>query len=114
VGLFTNDTPDQPTPPPSQPKRKKTKSTFSRSTQIIQAPKPSTISSVFTNTAQSASYSTPRTLTAAAAQIKVNDKLMTRVSSSNLEFVVLLDQVHGKQKHGNTTTQSVKSSMHLI
>jgi len=73
VGLFTNDTPDQPTPP-SQPKRKRTKSTFSRSTQIIQAPKPSTISSVFTNTAQSASYSTPRTLTAAAAQIKVNDK----------------------------------------
>jgi hypothetical protein len=74
VGLFTNDTPDQPTPPPSQPKRKRTKSTFSRSTQVIQAPKPSTISSVFTNTAQSASYSTPRTLTAAAAQIKVNDK----------------------------------------
>jgi hypothetical protein len=74
VGLFTNDTPDQPTPKPSQPKRKRTKSTFSRSTQIIQAPKPSTISSVFTNTAQAAIYSTPRTLTAAAAQIKVNDK----------------------------------------
>jgi hypothetical protein len=74
VGLFTNDTPDQPTPQPSQPKRKRTKSTFSRSTQIIQAPKPSTISSVFTNTAQAAIYSTPRTLTAAAAQIKVNDK----------------------------------------
>ena len=74
MGLFTNETPDQPTPPPSQPKRKKTKSTFSRSTQIIQAPKPPTISSVFTNTAQSAIYSTPRTLTAAAAQIKVNDK----------------------------------------
>ena len=74
MGLFTNDTPDQPTPPPSQPKRKRTKSTFSRSTQVIQAPKPSTISSVFTNTAQSAIYSTPRTLTAAAAQIKVNDK----------------------------------------
>ena len=73
MGLFTNDTPDQPTPP-SQPKRKRTKSTFSRSTQVIQTPKPSTISSVFTNTAQSASYSTPRTLTAAAAQIKVNDK----------------------------------------
>jgi hypothetical protein len=74
VGLFTNDTPNQPTPPQSKPKRKRTKSTFSRSTQVIQAPKPSTISSVFTNTAQSASYSTPRTLTAAAAQIKVNDK----------------------------------------
>jgi hypothetical protein len=74
VGLFTNDTPDQPIPQPSQPKRKRTKSTFSRSTQIIQAPKPSTISSVFTNTAQAAIYSTPRTLTAAAAQIKVNDK----------------------------------------
>jgi hypothetical protein len=74
VGLFTNDTPEQPASQPSQPKRKRTKSTFSRSTQIIQAPKPSTISSVFTNTAQSAIYSTPRTLTAAAAQIKVNDK----------------------------------------
>ena len=74
MGLFTNDTPEQPASQPSQPKRKRTKSTFSRSTQIIQAPKPSTISSVFTNTAQSAIYSTPRTLTAAAAQIKVNDK----------------------------------------
>ena len=74
MGLFTNDTPDQPASQPSQPKRKRTKSTFSRSTQIIQAPKPSTISSVFTNTAQAAIYSTPRTLTAAAAQIKVNDK----------------------------------------
>ena len=74
MGLFTNDTPEQPASQPSQSKRKRTKSTFSRSTQIIQAPKPSTISSVFTNTAQSAIYSTPRTLTAAAAQIKVNDK----------------------------------------
>ena len=40
----------------------------------MQVAKPSNLSSVFTNTAQSANYSTPRTLTAAAAQIKVNDK----------------------------------------
>jgi hypothetical protein len=57
VGIFTND---EITPPSQESTRKKDT--------------PSTISSVFTNTAQSATYSTPRTLTAAAAQIKINDK----------------------------------------
>jgi hypothetical protein len=57
VGIFTND---EVTPTSPDLNRKKDTS--------------STISSVFTNTAQSATYSTPRTLTAAAAQIKINDK----------------------------------------
>jgi hypothetical protein len=75
VGIFTNNDAVPSSPEPQQPKRKKTRSTFSRSTQILQPPKTTTtISSVFTNTAQSPNYSTPRTLTAAAAQIKINDK----------------------------------------
>ena len=74
MGIFTNNDAPSPSSEPQKTKRKRTKSTFSRSTQIVQLPKPSNISSVFTNTAQSATYSTPRTLTAAAAQIKVNDK----------------------------------------
>jgi hypothetical protein len=57
VGIFTNDDPAS-----SSPEQKTKKS------------QPSTIATVFTNTAQSATYSTPRTLTAAAAQIKINDK----------------------------------------
>lgn len=74
MGIFTNNDAPSPSSEPQKPKRKRTRSTFSRSTQIVQVPKPSNLSSVFTNTAQSATYSTPRTLTAAAAQIKVNDK----------------------------------------
>ncbi len=75
MGIFTNNDAVPSSPEPQQPKRKKTRSTFSRSTQILQPPKTTTtISSVFTNTAQSPNYSTPRTLTAAAAQIKINDK----------------------------------------
>jgi hypothetical protein len=57
VGIFTND---KVTPPSPEPKNKKPQST--------------TFTTVFTNAAQSATYSTPRTLTAAAAQIKINDK----------------------------------------
>ena len=47
------------------------------STPVTPAPKksaPSAISTIFTNQAQSVSYSTPRALTAAAAQLKINDK----------------------------------------
>jgi hypothetical protein len=47
------------------------------STPVTPAPKksaPSTISTIFTNQAQSVNYSTPRSLTAAAAQLKINDK----------------------------------------
>ena len=57
MGIFTND---EVTPPSPEPKNKKTQNT--------------TFTTVFTNSAQSATYSTPRTLTAAAAQIKINDK----------------------------------------
>lgn len=74
MGIFTNNDAPSSSPEPQKPKSKRTRSTFSRSTQIVQVAKPSNLSSVFTNTAQSATYSTPRTLTAAAAQIKVNDK----------------------------------------
>jgi hypothetical protein len=59
VGLFTNDEVTPSSSGSKQPSRSKNQSA---------------ISSVFTNGAQSASYSTPRTLTAAAAQIKINDK----------------------------------------
>ena len=57
MGIFTND--DVTSSSPESNRKKDTSST---------------ISSVFTNIAQSATYSTPRTLTAAAAQIKINDK----------------------------------------
>jgi hypothetical protein len=74
VGIFTNDDPTSSSPEKPKQRAKKTKSTFSRSTQVVQVSKPSTASSVFTNTAQAVSYSTPRSLTAAAAQVKINDK----------------------------------------
>jgi hypothetical protein len=74
VGIFTNDDPTSSSPEKPKQRAKKTKSTFSRSTQLVQVSKPSTASSVFTNTAQAVSYSTPRSLTAAAAQVKINDK----------------------------------------
>ncbi len=75
MGIFTNNTPEQSSPQPQTPKSKRTKSTFSRSTQVVQVqPSNSGITSVFTNTAKSVSYSAPRSLTAAAAQIKINDK----------------------------------------
>jgi hypothetical protein len=59
VGIFTNDEVTPSSSGPQQPSRNKNQST---------------VSSVFTTNAQPASYSTPRTLTAAAAQIKINDK----------------------------------------
>jgi len=76
VGIFTNDEPTQPSPQPKKSSARRTKSTFSRSTQIVSAPKPSSsVSSIFlSGQAQAANYSTPRSLTAAAAQIKINDK----------------------------------------
>jgi len=47
------------------------------STPVTPAPKksaPSALSTIFTSNAQTVAYSTPRALTAAAAQLKVNDK----------------------------------------
>ena len=76
MGIFTNDEPVEPTPTPKKAARKKTNSAFSRSTQVVVTPPtPSSVSSIFTsNKAQAVSYSTPRSLTAAAAQLKINDK----------------------------------------
>ena len=75
MGIFTNDNPEQSSPQPPKSSRKRTKSTFSRSTQIVQAPATtSSIISVFSNNAKAVPYSAPRSLTAAAAQIKINDK----------------------------------------
>ena len=59
MGIFTNDEVAPSSSGPQQPSSNKTLST---------------ISSVFTNSVPQSSYSTPRTLTAAAAQIKINDK----------------------------------------
>jgi hypothetical protein len=59
VGIFTNDEVTPSSSGPQQPSNNKNQST---------------ISSVFTNSVPQSSYSTPRTLTAAAAQIKINDK----------------------------------------
>jgi hypothetical protein len=75
MGIFTNDNPEQSSPQPKKSSRKRTRSTFSRSTQIVQAPATtSSIVSVFSNNAKAVPYSAPRSLTAAAAQIKINDK----------------------------------------
>ena len=76
MGIFTNDESVEPTPAPKKAAGKRTRSSFTRSTQIIASPPtPTSISSIFTsNQAQSVSYSTPRSLTAAAAQLKINDK----------------------------------------
>ena len=72
--------PAQPAQPAKQkdtPKSKKnSRRRSSRSTQVLYAtPKVTGPASVFiSNPAQSVSYSTPRTLTAAAVQLKINDK----------------------------------------
>jgi hypothetical protein len=73
VGIFTKSEPEEPTPAPKKRRPTARSSNSSRSTQIVIPPKPQT-SSVFLNPAQPAPYNHPRTLTAAAAQIKVNDK----------------------------------------
>jgi hypothetical protein len=77
MGIFTNESSDQSSSQPKKPSTKKTRSTFSRSTQVVQVPAStsSSISTVFTtNNAKAVPYSSPRTLTAAAAQVKINDK----------------------------------------
>jgi hypothetical protein len=69
----------EPTTSAAKPKTPRKRST-NRSTQVIinqTAPKTSGLSSIFTstnNSPQPLSYNAPRSLTAAAAQVKVNDK----------------------------------------
>ena len=80
MGVFRRDgagasEPKKPTPSPNSRKRT-TRRSSSRSTQIVTAsPVVTGPASIFlSNPAKSATYSTPRTLTAAAVQVKVNDK----------------------------------------
>jgi hypothetical protein len=81
VSIFVRDsesTEPEKTPVPKAKSKPKTKRKSSRSTQVVftQAqPKVTGPASIFLNNqAQSVAYSTPRTLTAAAAQVKINDK----------------------------------------
>jgi hypothetical protein len=82
VSIFIRDSePTEPekTPVPKAKAKAKTKRKSSRSTQVVftQAqPKVTGPASIFLNNnqAQSVAYSAPRTLTAAAAQVKINDK----------------------------------------
>jgi hypothetical protein len=68
-----------PTPVTPKPRQRSKSKSTGRSRQVVlnQTPKVTGAASVFLsqpNAAQSANYSTPRTLTAAAAQVKINDK----------------------------------------
>ena len=80
MGVFLRDgdnTEEPKKPVVAQSARKKSSSRrSSRSTQVVaQSPVVTGAASIFlSNQAKSASYSTPRTLTAAAVQIKINDK----------------------------------------
>lgn len=80
VGVFSRDggkTPEPKAPSAPQASRKKASSRrSSRSTQVVaSSPVVTGPASIFiSNSAKSAAYSTPRTLTAAAVQLKVNDK----------------------------------------
>lgn len=60
----------------SKPRKKTTKSSMSRSTQIIAVPpRPSGVASnLFFNSPATLPYNAPRSLTAAAAQVKTNDR----------------------------------------
>jgi hypothetical protein len=73
VGVFNKDEPvSQETSSKKKPAPSRTKKSSSRSTQIVLAPQQS--SSVFTTGPTPIPYNFPRSLTAAAAQVKVNDK----------------------------------------
>jgi hypothetical protein len=81
VSVFKHQEPIEPTPivaPQAAPKKtRQRKKSTTRSTQIVRNAKPKITgpSGIFlSSNAQSVSYSTPRTLTAAAVQIKINDK----------------------------------------
>lgn len=66
----------KPKPKASSPNRgKKSKPVTSRSSQYVEPPRrPSGISATFLSAPSTPSYNTPRSMTAAAAQVKMNDK----------------------------------------
>jgi hypothetical protein len=74
VGIFSKEPEPKEVPKKKAPAPKKRAA--NRSTQVVfnTQPKQSPISSVFTNTPSAVAYNFPRSLTAAAAQIKVNDR----------------------------------------
>ena len=113
MGIFNKE--EQPVESVSEapaPKKKKPSSrSTSRSTQIVSAPIPQP--GLFYNTPAPAAYNAPRSLTAAAAQVKTNDKgeyeqFKARRSASSsawqAELAVLLALPHGRQRLGSTTT----------
>ena len=77
MGVFNKD---EPTPQPevkaSAVKKKSSRRSMNRSTQIVSVPpRPSGLAaSLFFNTPTALPYNTPRSLTAAAAQVRTNDK----------------------------------------
>ena len=74
MGVFSKD---ESAPQESKPKAssKKRKPVTSRSSQYVApAPRPTGIASAFFNSPSSVAYNTPRSMTAAAAQVKMNDK----------------------------------------
>lgn len=76
MGIFSKEPEpqEQPKAKPRAPRKKRSQTT--RSTQVVLNTRPpqSPLSSVFTNSAVAVPYNFPRSLTAAAAQIKVNDR----------------------------------------
>jgi hypothetical protein len=80
VSIFVRDSePTEPEKTPVPKAKAKTKRKSTRSTQVVftqSQPKVTGPASIFLNNnqAQSVAYSAPRTLTAAAAQVKINDK----------------------------------------
>ena len=74
MGVFKKDGPDNEAPQTNKSSGPRAKSSGSRSAVSSQPSASSTASSLFFNSPAPVSYNTPRALTAAASQVKVNDK----------------------------------------
>jgi hypothetical protein len=78
VGVFNKDLPEPEKPRASKASgssRKKKTPVTSRSTQYVApSPRPSGLTATFFNGPSTPSYNTPRSMTAAAAQVKIQDK----------------------------------------
>jgi hypothetical protein len=80
MSVFKKEEPAVESATPAVAAKPRKKRSTNRSTQVVinqQAPKPTGLSSIFTSGANSPkplSYNAPRSMTAAAAQVKVNDK----------------------------------------
>ena len=74
MGIFNKEQPAPEAPKASSKPRKKTPVSTRSSQYVAPAPRPSGLASAFFNSPSAASYNTPRSMTAAAAQVKMNDK----------------------------------------